>query len=339
MIASERLGLALAVVLAGVLEAKVLREIWSSGATLDFLAVMIPHVLASAAMFFAAPRGAGWLHRDRRWGAAQALWTFLLPGVGWLLIAGLRWEQSRGESHANWSPPEEENDEGLPETASGGLEQVYEDAADVLPAADALLGTDAALKRGAIEALARIKTPESIALLLNARRDSSSEVRFFATTALTRLKDDFNRTVAAAERSALERPTDAAAQIQHCQALLAYAVSGLMDAHGREDALKRCRRWLSLLAEKEEEALKLLYLVNRRQGEKEAIENLDALLKRRPQERSEWLKEKSSLLFEQQRYPEAAATMAELGRELDRSPQESPDERDWHVCVLWWKHD
>lgn len=323
---------------AGCLETGLLwRFIAPSGAP-GFFGALAQHAAAAALMFFAAPKGAGWLDRERRWGEVLALWTFLLPGIGWLFIGLLRWEHGFSAPRMSWSPPEEEGDASSADDAgSGGLEQVYEDAIDILPAADALLGGDPALKRGAIDALARIKTPEAINCLLSARRDSSAEVRFFATSTLTRLKDDFERSLKAAERQAYEKPHDTSASVALCRILYDYANSGLMDAHSREETLGRCRRWLGENAVDDDESLKLLYRVNRRLRHVESLANIDGLLKRRPQERLEWLKEKSDLLFELGRIVEARETIEELGREMRRSASESPDEKDWQAAVLWWK--
>lgn len=323
---------------AGCLETGLLWRFIAPSGEPGLFGALSQHAAAAALMFFAAPKGAGWLERERRWGDVLALWTFLLPGIGWLFIGLLRWEHGFRAPHLSWSPPVEESDASSADDAgSGGLEQVYEDAIDILPAADALLGGDPALKRGAIDALARIKTPEAIACLLNARRDSSAEVRFFATSTLTRLKDDFERTLKAAERHSYEKPHDTAASVALCRILYDYADSGLMDAHGREETLGRCRRWLGENAEKDDESLKLLYRVNRRLRQVESLANIDGLLKRRPQERLEWLKEKSDLLFESGRIVEARETIAELGREMRRCAAESPDDKDWQAAVLWWK--
>lgn len=336
--------------LSGALEWPLIEVLRGELSPLGMGGVLACHLGAALVAFFAVPKGAGWTSRKRLWGEPLALWTLVLPGVGWLLVGLLMLEQAieksrRGNVGSGAVLPEEVFEEQVFSPDASQMRRLYEEAVDVLPAVDALLGEDPELKRGAIETLSRIRTPQAIARILLARKDPSDEVRFFATSALTRIKDEFENAVKAAEREALERHgvEQVQAQISLCRIVFDFALSGLMDESGKREALQSCLRWLSGLAQFHDEALRLQYQVLRTSSPMQALALLDLLMSRFPAEKSGWLKERAELLFSLSRYRDVKATMQELAGVLPaRSPgehQETPQEREWRASLLWWVAD
>lgn len=298
----------------------------------------LAHAAAALILFFAPPKGRGWFSASRPWGQALAFLAWSLPGVGVLAAGGLwliRGRQERPSKYFEEEPEEEVEQVVLP--ATGDTEGIW----DVLPAVDAMLGSDPTLKRGAIEALVKIRTPEAIGWLLRARKDPQPDVRFYATSALTSMKRDFEQAMKAAEREALEKPMEAGPLLSLVRSGLDYAMSGLLEEATRRELLEKCRDWIAHLAEREDAALTLLYQVERELMSPRALANLDALIGRRPGERSSLLKEKASLMFKLGRYGQTRLLMKEVASLPKPAPAESSlvqeaEDRDWQAAIAWW---
>ncbi|MDP2599637.1 MAG: HEAT repeat domain-containing protein [Deltaproteobacteria bacterium] len=101
---------------------------------------------------------------------------------------------------------------------------------DFMPLADILAGEEIALKRGAISRLAEIKDAEAIRILLSCRGDPSPDVRFFATSALTRIKKEFDEELEAAKRQMQRDVHSIAARIVLAKIYLQYSRSNLLDS-------------------------------------------------------------------------------------------------------------
>ena len=97
------------------------------------------------------------------------------------------------------------------------------------PLVDIMNSDDPDLRRGAVEALSKIKSPPAIRLLKQARADSNLDVRIYANTALSRLDSEKAEALEAAEHKAAQQSDDPEAQIQFAREALDYAYSGLLE--------------------------------------------------------------------------------------------------------------
>lgn len=297
------------------------------------------HALAAAVMFFAPPREQGWFSRMRHWGEPMALLTLLLPGFGWLASGWLGFAHATAPDNKDAYRFEESSDGDANPLASLGtpesIRKELADALDVLPAADALLSHDPALKRGAIETLARIRTVDSVAWILQARTDPDPEVRFFATSALTRLKREYETSVQAAEHEALTHPGDPAPQLSLQRVRYEYAVSGILDGAARRAVLQACRERLASAAERGSEAARLAFLVERALDPPGAFPALDRLEAADPARARRWVRERVQLFFDLGRHREAQALLQARRGELLGEGGADPE---WTAAVLWWTH-
>lgn len=328
-------------VLAGFLELPLL--IFSLGGELvvsgPIAAVL--HLCAAAAMAVAG-HGGGKLEFKTHWSEPLALWTLLLPGWGWLgagalLAANPAACASGARYEFDESSQENDEPENLPVALPGadeGSEQKFLEAVDLVPAADVLLGQDQTLKRGAIEALVKIRTPEAIGWLLKARSDPNAEVRFYATSALTNLKREYETNLRAAELEIFERPSEILPQLAYCRISRDFALSGLLDTNAGDELLTKAVKWLSGGAANDEQCLRLLFEIEKSRDPARALPLLERLKNRIPGERLSWLKEEVILLFALGRYKETSEKVLRLEKESEFRPQESVE---WESSLLWWR--
>jgi hypothetical protein len=301
--------------------------------------VLALHVLASGILFFAPPREKGWLMRSRHWGLHLALTQLFLPAIGWALAGWL----VRSHADAPFAKDayrfqtEDDGSDGL--SANLGTQEAIRrelaEAADVLPAVDALLSRDPALKRGAIEALARLRSPEAIRWIFRARADKDPETRFFATSALTRLKRDFEAAIHSAEKEAVSKPGVQAAQLAVPRIRCEYAASGILDPKTRDAVFEECRLQLRPAAERGLDALRLLYRVERLLDRERALEVLDRLDQADPSAKPRWLRERAETLFELGRHADLKRLLREEASVAEEGVLSEPD---WRAAALWWKN-
>lgn len=124
------------------------------------------------------------------------------------------------------------------------LEAFFDQELAVQPVMDILAGYDDDLKRGAIDTLRRIGTPEAVKILKKCLTDASPEVRYNAHTALTRLDESHILRIRKSQQqlSSVNRQADAyVGYAEHCSA---YGQSGLLDADTRRHYLQLAREAL-----------------------------------------------------------------------------------------------
>ncbi|MFH1724253.1 MAG: HEAT repeat domain-containing protein [Elusimicrobiota bacterium] len=331
--------------LAGALEAPVCSLLLRGEPLVGYPVLALGHVAAAVLVFFAVPKGAGWLSPKRGWAEPMALWTLLMPGFGWLFAGVLRFSYDSSAQRKDFSPEEDlpasEDEEFLRalglEGGRPGEEQRLREASEIMPATDILLGTDPTLKRSAIETLARIRTPEAIGWLLQARTDPAPEVRFHATSSLTYLKRDYEQRIRAAEREVFDKPADIRPQLALRHITYEYALSGLVDHERRRELLKGCREPLLELAEREVEALHLLARIEAELDPERALVLLDRLVERSPEGKDRWLRAQAALLFRLGRYDEVKKRIDELRAEPGGAPAVAAlEDAEWKSVLLWW---
>lgn len=179
-------------------------------------------------------------------GRTLCFFTALLPGWGWLgslLLFSLSLKRGspdfkrseEGQEAFWWEVPETSVQPRFRETSRS--EQVQKEL-DLMSLADILIGADNDLKRGAVEKLAQIRTPEAIQTLLQYRSDPSLEVRFYVTSALTRIKKDFDEELVSAKKGMKQDLQKVSARVFLAKIYLQYVRSGLLD-EGMRSAYER----------------------------------------------------------------------------------------------------
>jgi hypothetical protein len=299
------------------------------------------HLGSAALLFFAPEKAGGWLSPRRHWAETMFLWSLAFPVFGWLLMGLLRLTWEPGHVRQSFFQTGEAEDfedlEFAPERVSE--ERRLWEATDIMPAADILLGRDPTLKRGAIETLARIRTPESIGWILQARTDPDPEVRFHATSTITKLKRDFESQLRATEQEVFENPTDAGRQVALERVRAEYAVSGLLDGRRRAELLGGCRNRLRALAQRQGPgALELLFVIDKDAAPDQALEHIHGLMRRDPAAAPRWRREEIQLLFKLGRHGEVTERLLQMRKDLSATPSsaETPEDLRWRALIFWW---
>lgn len=223
------------------------------------------HLAAALAAFLSVKRGrAGLFYPGRLWGRTSAFFVFFLPVFGWFCAACVFFFYRPISQVADFENEDDAGDfqvdeKDLPLAVGISIEDRIHHQLDFMPLADVLAGDDLALKRGAIDNLAKIASPEAISLLLSKRGDASPEVRFFATSALTRVKREMDDELEAAKGPVQSGKQDGVARVALARAYMRLAKSGVLDeptarvyfgeaAHHAERASKDSPDALRLLA-------------------------------------------------------------------------------------------
>ena len=297
------------------------------------------HILCALLIFCAPPHSRGYFAPTRHWAKPLALIALFLPGIGWTLAGWLVLSHGDAPFAKDAYRFEDDGTEDVNPLAGmgspGAIRRELSDALDVVPAVDALLSAAPALKRGAIETLARIRTSEAIGWIFKARTDPDPEVRFYATSALTRLKRDFETSIQASENEAFQRPGESSAQLALQRVRYEYAVSGILDPDARIGLLQECRAHLDASAARSLEAARLLYLVERRLDPERALPVLNRLEAAQP-ERRLWIREKAELLFALGRYGAVRSLLTDRRADLEKEREPHADDLEWRSTLFWW---
>ncbi|PCI38888.1 MAG: hypothetical protein COB53_04080 [Elusimicrobia bacterium] len=330
-------------IFAGVCESPVIALLLGWPIRISVSVGVLLHCAAAILTFVAPPPGKGYFKPSRHWGQALGLLTFLLPGVGWICAGWLvlRNRNAPLDKEAYIfvdNSPEDAN----PLAAMGSQNAVKDeiaDAMDVIPAVDALLSDVPGLKRGAIETLSKIQTAEAVQWIQQARSEDDPEVRFYATTALTRLKHEFETSIRAAERELYKRPDEIEPQIAFLRVRYEYAISGMLDPDACTAILEECRDKLTGLSDRTTTAARLLFLVQRKLDPDSAFDILEKLDAINPERHSRWVRDRADLLFSLGRFGEVRKLLKGYRAELKEEGLGLPEDREWRTQMLWWSDD
>ena len=172
--------------------------------------------------------------------------AMLLPVVGLIgsLILQLvcdRWIRARGLVEDFQAETEHRVIEPRRMDVQKDLTAYLDEELSVQPVMDILAGSDDNLKRGAIDTLRRIGTPEAIVILKKCLTDTSPEVRYSAHTALTRLDETYIKAIKAATAPLDTGRSTPAHDLDYARQCLRYGQSGLLDEDTRHHYLQMAR--------------------------------------------------------------------------------------------------
>jgi len=212
-----------------------------------FLAILLH--LAAASSLFCVPI----LNFESRAGSIRfyahltAWLTLFLPAIG---LAGSSltffWVKMFLKEKGIVEDHMELTDYSIKEIQSPGsgrnLQVFLQDELSVEPIMDILAGNDEDLKRGAVDLLGRIATPEAVALLRECLTNPSGDCRFYSHTTLARLDETHSRRIREAQALVPSGEGDKAEDLKHLgNVYRVYAESGLIEDETRDHFLKLAR--------------------------------------------------------------------------------------------------
>lgn len=179
------------------------------------------------------------VHRDglfnlsQRWTWWIFLWVLLLPGAGLAfggILVGTGWKSFTPKAGGY------EEDElattisvVLPKLAEASSIRIAKEL-DFVPLVELLAGDDLNLKRGAVEQLTRLRTPEAIQVLMSHRSDPSMEMRFYVNSSLVQIKKELDEGLDAARYQMRMDVDNVADRLNLARIYLLYVRSGLLDS-------------------------------------------------------------------------------------------------------------
>lgn len=297
------------------------------------------HGFAALLMFFSKPKGEGWLHPLRKGCRTFVFLTLFLPPVGWLNclvlyyfgihvpLPSLTWEED------NPAVKKKEMTTLSEKTALSKKERLAMET-DIAPLADLIQGEgDAEIRRSAIENLSQIRNPEAIDLLLELRADPSAEIRFYATSALTRIKKDFDEELDAAKMEMKKDVYKVSARIFLAKTYLHYARSHLLDeatAYAYEREALYHLRYAATTPFANEDDFWLMFEIYRSHGEwYKALDTLVTMELREKSDHATLILARCETLFRLGRYGEMKQALEKL-QSIDNLPQ------DKKAAIAWW---
>lgn len=191
------------------------------------------HLLAAVLASLGVVRWHGLAGLSQRWTGWVLVWTLLLPGAGWL-FAGILVLGGWGALDPHEAVTEEDElvsaqTIDLPRPSEASSARIAREM-DFVPLVEILAGDDMNLKRGAVEQLTRLRTPEAIAVLMSHRSDPSMEMRFYVNASLARIKKELDESLDAARYQMHMESDSVADRLNLAKVYLQYARSGLLDA-------------------------------------------------------------------------------------------------------------
>ncbi len=201
---------------------------------------------------------------------------------------------------------------------------------DFTSLSDILLGSHLPLKRGAIERLYQLKTPEAIRLLMQHRNDPHPDVRFYVTAALERIKHDYESDFHSAYLEMKKDIYKNSARLLLARRYIEYRHSGLLDEALNQTYFEEALFHLNEIIKSEvplEESYWLLLDLYKEQTSKykNEIFKLHQLLEKNGGDFQRIKKSKIEVFFSLKQY-------AEMKRELSGMSKDP----EWASVASWW---
>ncbi|MDO8494168.1 MAG: HEAT repeat domain-containing protein, partial [Deltaproteobacteria bacterium] len=301
--------------------------------------LILSHFAATALLFFCEPNRKNEPERQRLWGRNGAVAIFFLSFFGWFAFGLLYFLHARRPFTSTATVEEEMNFlAGLPfATETSGKKKSRQEKIlqelDFQPFSEILAGEEEDLKRGAVEQLTKLKTPGAIQLLQQYRSHNSIELRFYVTTALSKIKKDFEEQLAAAKNRLKKDRYKIASRLSMAESYLQYARSGLIDVTMAQGFIQEAMYHLQFSvmdesAPREVFAL-LIEIYSESRDWKKVLQVLDILEKRGKENLTEIIKIRSKALY----HLEDFTALAHLLREARQKNILTPE---LQTASHWW---
>lgn len=308
---------------------------------IEKLSAISQHVLAAVIMFFSLPKRKGWFHYERLWARMFFFFILFFPILGWFFSILLFFSYKKPDKIKELFLEDDilmnsnlmDSGEILHEEELTKNEKIYREL-DFVPLVDILESDDLDLKRGAIEKLGNLSTPEAISILKKYRSDSSPEVRFFITSTLTKSKKNFEEQIESAKQYLKQDVFNVKAQLQLARIYTQFIKSNLLDVTTskiyKNEALFHLQELILKHNYIEEECFWLLIDIYEKDKEwQEASDVLLLMKKRGVGFLQDILKKEVNILFNSGRYIEIKKALSEL------TSLHSVDEK-WMGLAKFW---
>lgn len=307
---------------------------------INILTLIGCHLMSCLILFFCMPKQKGWFDYKRKWPQLFFFLNLFLPTIG--AIWGLFLYFFHNENFVSTTAMLNDDDDFFlqfqpikpitPYTSSNSMNLISEEV-NFIPLIDILNGNDLNLKRGAIDRLSKLATPESIKTLQTYRRDPSPDVRFFITTALTKIRQNMENELEAAHESLKTNPHQFETHIRLGRIYLRFALSNLLDDATKEKYLEESyyhlKTSLSLNENDVTTLNELLLCLESSSKQSERIELLKKMFSDHLINSFKFYSTMATIHFEQGDYPSFKNDINALKKEQDLPKQ-------WNAILNWW---
>lgn len=275
---------------------------------------------------------------NRYWSRLYTFFILCFPVFGYAIVVGIFFasqssHKSIGEIEEDILPDTTEKETFyLPLSKKEQRDKVLSEL-DFIPLVEIMEGSDIQLKRGAIERLADLKSSEAIAILLKYRNDDSSEIRFYVTSSLVKIKADYEEQLDAAKKEMQQDINKISARVFLARIYMNYAICGLLDVATKKTYLKEAIYHLTFSInspyDKDDAYLLLseIYLAN------EDWESLDQLFETMIQKKGQL----SEALLKQQIVSSFnRGHFKSLVNSLKNLKNSDCSDKNWAALTAWW---
>ncbi|MBX7148613.1 hypothetical protein K1X76_05960 [bacterium] len=298
---------------------------------------MAIHLLSSIVLLFSESKGFGWFDHMRNWPRLFSFFGLFFPVFGAVMALPIF-------LFCRFAKPDVDNpnyyeDEITPELTKRSLydirplEERLIEANDVLSLADIMMLSDDEMKRGAIDRLVALASPESVNLLMSMRSSASADTRFYVTSGLEKIRKKFEEEIEAAHEQLKEGEYKVSARIFLAKVYQQYAESGLVNSETAAIYYEEAKKHLLFCFDsKHVNTRVVLFLLELLFKQKNYIKALDVLEKARHMQLIDFTNEldwRIRILFEQQRYQE-------LTKELRQGTTNGTLPSQYISLAQWW---
>jgi hypothetical protein len=297
------------------------------------------HGVACITIFFCQPRGKGWWHADRLWARNFMLLLAFSSLFGWLASGMLYFFHWR-KPYKSMAEVEAEMDFLAARETVPLMVKHQEDKHtriskefDFMPLSDILASDDFSLRRGAIEKLAKLKTPAAIMLLESYRSDPSMDIRFLITTALSNIKKEFEEQLHAAKETLKKDTYKLESRIYLARIYLQYSRSGLLNAIIAKSYVEEALYHLQFSIMDEEAPVEVFWLLieiyEAREDWEKVLQVIDVLRKREKADLPDMARSQTNALYSLGRFDELVTAFVDVRKKGQLSPQ-------MNAIADWW---
>lgn len=273
---------------------------------------------------------------SQRWTWWIFLWVLLLPGAGWVfggILVAVGWRVRDPDKILTEEDALAVSPSVVPTKPDEMPTARIAKELDFVPLVEVLASDDINLKRGAIEQLSRLRTPEAIQVLMAHRSDPSMEMRFYVNSSLVQIKREFDEALDAARNQMRMDVDNVAGRLNLAKIYLLYAASGLLDSDlmmaYEGEAIFHLTYVLNSNAPTRESAQMLIGYQIRIRDWAQAEETVQKARNLKLIDDAEMAEYQAEILYSRRQFNK-------IGDALRTIPSWAPLSADWKTSLLWW---
>lgn len=293
------------------------------------------HIMSVILLFSSVKKPGSWFASKTLWVGPVLIFSLLMPFFGWIMLGVSFFIYFYGARETDLESRDEHflRSESLVQIGSDHGKGRIARELDFMNLVDILKSGDVQLVRSAVEKLASLQSPESIKVLQEERSNPNPEIRFYITSALTKLKKEFDEELEAAKEEMHNHVYKVSARHLLAKVYFKYAQSGLLDDDTKKVYMREALFHVDFVCKSEHVHPRffwLKYAIEKRLGQyQEAFESLQQLKTLDPSQESLVTYKQTKLFFKMKKWSDFYERIKNL--HIDKQFAE----RD-QIVLRWW---